>query len=199
MVTKMISPTFFLSNLFSSLLHCRPFPFFFFNLTKIVLCFENLFFSLKLPYPFPFCTDKFKERIAHLSSIINHFSFEHVILLFCSNGDQRGSGSPPVLSSSFSVLDLKEIGSSLICCSLRSFSRHVAFRWLGIIILRAVCVCVCMCRNWESWKFGTSCALQCLSQIYTSQRNVFVLKYYLFLFKTSWESFEDPTLKISTP
>ena len=63
-----------------------------------------------------------------------------------------------------------------------------------------VCVCVCACalRKWESWVFGFSCTLQSIPQRYTSQRNVFMLKYYLFLFKPSWESFEDPPLKIST-
>lgn len=94
METEVIFLTSFLSPQLPAPLH-----YWYYYLVRIVLCFQNLFFSPKLSHPFPFQTDKFKERIALLSSIINDFSFERVILLFCYNEDQRDTGSPLVFSS----------------------------------------------------------------------------------------------------
>lgn len=103
MGTKMIFFfTFFLSALLLSFLH-----YCYFYLTRIVLFWEFIFLpetSPTLSYP----TEKFKQRRALLSSIIHDFSFEHVILLFCYNADQRGPGPRRVFSSSFQLWTLKK-------------------------------------------------------------------------------------------
>lgn len=75
-------------------------------------------------------TDRIQSKNTPLSSIVKGFSFEHVILLFCSSGDQRDAGSPRVGQFfqfwTLEKWDLLEFVAAFDLC------RRVALTWLGI-------------------------------------------------------------------